>query len=121
MNKVFCKLGIVVSIVIVIVGLFLLAGSFPSFSYKYDSGFEVFGADFYTYVNNNVAQAVALIRVASGILIMSIGAIGLCLFGALVGNKSDAFATQSTTVTETLEDSKQKPTSIEDQKEALVE
>ena len=92
MRKGFCILGIVVSLVIILLGVLLLTGKIDvkpesSYLYKYESGYAVFGGDFYTHVNNNAAEAVGLIRVAAGILIMSLGAIGFCLFGAFLGIK----------------------------------
>ena len=92
MRKGFCILGIIVSLVIILLGVLLLTGKInvkpeSSYLYKYESGFAVFGGDFYTHVNNNAAEAVGLIRVAAGILIMSLGAIGFCLFGAFLGIK----------------------------------
>lgn len=92
MKKGFCILGIIFSLVIVLLGILLLTGAIsvkPESSYlrRYDSGFAVFGGDFYTHVNNNAAEAVGLIRVTAGILVMSIGALGFCLFGAFLGIK----------------------------------
>ena len=70
------------------------ASSAPSY---YDSGYTKFGADFYTYVSNNAAEASAAIRQATtnqvrlfrlmtkffGYVLMTLGGIGFCLFGIL--------------------------------------
>ncbi len=90
MRKGFCVLGIIVSLIIVTVGILLLGGSIstrPEYTDVLDTSFATFGADFYTIVNNNIAECVTLIRLASGILITSIGALGFCLFGAFLGIK----------------------------------
>ena len=118
MRKFFAILGILFSCAILYVGLQYLNGnaqivggsavsspssasSAPSY---YDSGYASFGGDFYTYVNNNAAEASRAVRtVASnqihlfdqmsrltgilsrffGFFLISLGGIGLCLFGCL--------------------------------------
>ncbi len=109
MKKPFCVLGIVISLAIALLGVLLLLGVFtdtPSgasgASYRFDSGYASFGGDFYSYVNNNAAEAASaaktiagnqrdifvLIRTASGIFITGFGLLGLCLFGAFLGIKN---------------------------------
>lgn len=108
MKKSFCVLGIIVSLVVSLFGVLLLSGaltdspsSASSASYLYDSGYAIFGADFYTYVSNNAAEAASatrtvasnqrdifvLIRTASGIFVTGFGLLGFCLFGAFLGLK----------------------------------
>jgi hypothetical protein len=105
MKKGFCVLGIIVSLVVSLFGVLLLSGALtdsPSSasgaSYLYSSGYASFGADFYTYVSNNAAEAASaartvadnqrdiftLIRTASGIFVTGFGLLGFCLFGALM-------------------------------------
>lgn len=96
MRKAFSIIGMVICVVIILMGVLLLAGALTNApriaSYPRDSGFGSFGADFYEYVNNNAAEAASatravynLIKTASGLLMMSIGALGLCLFGTKLG------------------------------------
>ncbi len=108
MRKGFCVLGIIVSLLITLFGVLLLSGlltdspsSASGASYLYDSGYASFGADFYTYVSNNAAEAASaartiagnqrdifvLIRTASGIFVIGFGLLGFCLFGAFLGLK----------------------------------
>lgn len=95
MKKTFSVVGMIVCLAIILLGVLLLTGiltSAPRIApYPKDSGFASFGADFYEYVNNNAAEAASavrsaynLIKMASGLLMISIGAFGFCLFGTML-------------------------------------
>ena len=104
MKKKMALAGAINSAMMIIVGiLFLLgvfggAGSYPSGAPSYyESGYASFGADFYTYVNNNAAEtASATYRAAAnlksigeiiknfcGISLIGLGNMGVCLFTIL--------------------------------------
>lgn len=104
MNKKFKTLGILVSIGMIIFGILVLTGEFtPSLSYPgtasstYDSGYAVFGADFYNYVCNNSAEAAAAARAAAynttdivhiisdgfGVSFIALGLLAFCFFGMM--------------------------------------
>ena len=103
MNKKFKTLGMIVSLVLVIFGIVVMCGVFTEYTYPnsapsgYDSGYAVFGADFYNYVSNNSAEAASAARVASyniidlinlvsggfGAVIIAIGLLGFCFFGMM--------------------------------------
>lgn len=95
-------IGMVCGAVIILLGILVMAGSMgggastaSGASYLYDSGYATFGADFYTYVSNNAAEAASASRVvasnlkaiaellknACGILIMAVGLFTTCYFG----------------------------------------
>ncbi len=100
-RKTYAKIGMVSCAIIAIMGLLILCGamggntqdSYGSFGYT--NGKASFGADFYTYVNNNAYRAASaaevtadnlneigtLLRWSLGILVLGIGAIGACGFG----------------------------------------
>lgn len=91
-KKTFSLVGMIVSALIVITGILTISGVFggygSSVSYIYDSGYASFGADFYSYVNNNAARAsytlinlIHFARVISGIFMICIGLLSLCHFG----------------------------------------
>ena len=101
-KKTFATLGMVFSLVIVLAGILVLtgamggdAGSPSSAPYSYDSGYASFGADFYTYVCNNAAEAASASRTAannirelcdllksvSGCFLMGFGLVSFCHFG----------------------------------------
>ena len=102
-KKTFSIFGIIASAVIIVFGIAVMTGSFggntSSFtgasSVLYDSGYGTFGADFYTMVNNNAAKAAGAVETAVsnqnhlaklltngfGLLLISIGLIGICGFG----------------------------------------
>jgi len=101
-KKLFSILGIVFSALIVVSGVLVVFGvlggdasgatSAPS---KYDSGYASFGADFYSFVNNNAAEAAVaarftasnvrslceLLKNVCGIFLMGFGLMGVCFFG----------------------------------------
>ena len=100
-KKNFSLVGMGISILVVLFGILIMAGamggnaSYSSGSYLYDSGYASFGADFYTYVSNNAAEAASASRTAAsnlvsiakllknvcGIFLMGFGTMGFCLFG----------------------------------------
>lgn len=101
-KKVFAIAGMVVSGLVILMGLLAMGGSLGGnayspggASYLYDSGYASFGGDFYSYVNNNAAEAAdaaattasnvrelcELVRTVSGAFLMGFGAMGLCYFG----------------------------------------
>lgn len=97
----YAKIGMVSCAIIAIMGLLILCGAMGGStqdsygSYGYTNGKASFGADFYTYVNNNAYRAASaaevtadnlneigtLLRWSLGILVFGIGAIGACGFG----------------------------------------
>ena len=102
MNKKLVSLiGIVLGVVVIVMGILVMAGVFGGDAsgagtspYNYDSGYASFGADFYTYVSNNAAEAASaartvasnLVRIADllknalGILTIAFGAFMCCFF-----------------------------------------
>lgn len=100
-KKTFGLIGMIVSLAIVLCGILTITGTFggdtgyASGSYLYDSGYASFGADFYTYVSNNAAEAAdgartaannlddiaELLKNALGIFLIGFGAMGFCFFG----------------------------------------
>ena len=104
MKKKMAMVGIINSVLVVVVGiLFLLGvfggeGSYPSGAPSYyDTGYASFGADFYTYVNNNTAEAASatyrtaanvrsvghLLKNFCGIFLICLGSMGISLFAVL--------------------------------------
>ena len=102
MKKVFTIIGILVGIALVIVGILCLSGEMggnastaSSAGYSYDSGYTKFGADFYTYVNNNAQEAAEAGRTAArnlweiakllknciGAFFLCFGILCICFFG----------------------------------------
>lgn len=101
-RKTFASAGMAVSALIVIFGILFIAGALSgstglagSAGAFYDSGYASFGADFYTYVSNNAAEAASAGRVVAsnlddifhlakafgGIFLIGFGLLGLCYFG----------------------------------------
>ena len=101
-KKLFATIGMIVSAIVILMGLLAMTGAlggdanYPSgASYLYDTGYASFGGDFYSYVNNNAAEAASaaattannvrklceLLSTVSGIFLMGFGAMGLCFFG----------------------------------------
>jgi hypothetical protein len=104
MKKGFKILGMIISIGLVVFGILVLTGVFTdSISYPgnapsgYDSGYAIFGADFYNYVCNNSAEAANAAAAAAyntgdligtvtngfGALILALGLLGFCFFGMM--------------------------------------
>lgn len=122
MRKVFAILGIVFSIVLVVFGLTVIGGDLggsPSQasggSYLYTSGYAKFGADFYTYVSNNAADAASAGRTTAnnvyelfhlvkqmggllmkglGLLMIGLGLMGTCFFGLELDKARQAVTAQ---------------------------
>ena len=103
-KKLYATLGMVFSAVLVLMGILVICGALGgdasyanSASSFYDTGYASFGADFYTYVSNNAAEAASASRTAAnnlldlcvllknvcGISMMGFGLMGVCLFGIL--------------------------------------
>ncbi len=101
-KKLFVYIGMIAGLLAVLMGILVMTGamggnSFTVFGapYKYDSGYATFGADFYTYVTNNAAEAAeasttaaanlreiaVLLKNVSGILLIAGGLFMLCFFG----------------------------------------
>lgn len=100
-KKIFSIIGMVVSAMIVITGILTISGVFGGnesyIPYYYDSGYASFGADFYSYVNNNAAAAaravtslVLFAKSISGIFMICIGLLSLCHFGIAHGEYAAA-------------------------------
>lgn len=103
-KKTFTTIGMICSAVILLMGILVMTGamggdasSASGASYLYDTGYASFGADFYTYVSNNAAEAASAARtIASnlknlsellknglGLLLIAFGMFGVCHFGML--------------------------------------
>lgn len=103
-KKVFATLGMIFGLVIALCGILTITGgmggdtSYPSSApYSYESGYASFGADFYTYVSNNSAEAASAARTTAsnlediaellknvcGIFLMGFGMMGFCFFGTI--------------------------------------
>ena len=100
-KKVFATIGMVVCVLFVIMGFVTMGQdnecSTASRSGMYDSGLTTFGADFYTYSNNNTAEAASAARITAnniydlydlvadvfGWLFVFAGLIGFCHFGVV--------------------------------------
>ena len=100
-KKVFATIGMVVCVLFVLMGFVTMGQdnecSIASRSGMYDSGLTSFGADFYTYSNNNTAEAASAARITAnniydlydlvadvfGWLFVFAGLIGFCHFGVV--------------------------------------
>ena len=96
-KKNFALIGMCVGVLVVIFGIIALAGvdySRDLGGHYYDTGFASFGGDFYSYVNNNTAQAVHAITNQSelinkaigkvgGLILLSMGLLAICRFGVM--------------------------------------
>ena len=103
-KKTFTTIGMICSAVIFLMGILVMTGAMggdasgaSSASYLYDSGYASFGADFYTYVSNNAAEAASAARTIAGnlknlsellknglgLLLIAFGMFGVCHFGVL--------------------------------------
>lgn len=108
MKKFFAVLGLIVSILFVYSGYTVLNGDVDSGTdtassagILYDSGYASFGADFYTYVTNNAAEAAAASRTVAanlhhmaqlflnvvGYFMIGIGLLSFCAFGVALCDK----------------------------------
>lgn len=116
-KKVFATLGMIFGLVIALCGILTVTGkmggdtSYPSSApYSYESGYASFGADFYTYVSNNSAEAASAARTTAsnlediaellknvcGIFLMGFGMMGFCFFGAIRNDCNIPAAEQAT-------------------------
>lgn len=106
MKKVSAFMGLGAGVLAILIGILILSGSIGGntsyYAYSesistYDSGRTTFGADFYTYVNNNAANAVTAIKntnhAVEGVgesledlfhLVRAIGGWGILLFGLFI-------------------------------------
>ena len=103
-KKTLSLVGMIVSILLVLCGIIMMTGGLggdarysSGASYLYDSGYASFGADFYTFVSNNAAEAASatqtvasnlvgiadLLKNFCGIVLMGMGAMGFCAFGMI--------------------------------------
>ena len=106
-KKVFAIIGMIVCVVFVIMGFSIVGQdnecSTASRSGMYDSGLTTFGADFYTYSNNNTAEAANAARITAnniyhlydllgnifGWFFVFVGLIGFCHFGVVFAECKD--------------------------------
>ena len=100
-KKVFAIIGMIACVLSIITGFSVMGQdnecSTASRSGMYDSGLTTFGADFYTYSNNNTAEAASAARTTAnniyklydlladvfGWLFVFVGLIGFCHFGVV--------------------------------------
>lgn len=100
-KKTFATIGMIVCVLFVIAGFITMektnSCSTGSRSGLFDSGLATFGSDFYTYSNNNAAEAASAARTTAnnvkevytllcdmfGWFFVFIGSIGLCHFGII--------------------------------------
>lgn len=119
MKKGWSVTGMIMSFLVIVLGVLMISGQagflnlgvrssqdssalYPK--YNYSRGFAKFGGDYYTYVNNNAADAAYYADMAaynivvmtnrmntiSGLFMIAFGAFGVCLFGAMTGVKKKA-------------------------------
>ena len=109
-KKLFATIGMIVCVLFIIIGFVVMGQdnecSIASRSGMYDSGLSTFGADFYTYSNNNTAEAASAARITannlyhlydlladvSGWLFVFAGLIGFCYFGVVFAECKDTAA-----------------------------
>ena len=125
MKRFFAIIGILFCCAVIYIGVQFLHGemasepntasSTPSY---YDSGYASFGGDFYTYVNNNAAEAakaartitsnqVYIFRLATqffGYFLIALGGIGVCLFGVLCFERKPAAPLPAAPIQASVED-----------------
>lgn len=100
--------AMIISVLIALSGFMIIVGAFggdtshANSSVLYDSGLTKFGADFYTYVNNNAAEAAIaartvasnldsiadVIKSACGIFLIGFGLLSLCCFAMIWINEN---------------------------------
>lgn len=109
-KKVFAIIGMIVCVLFIITGFTVMGQdnecSTASRSGMYDSGLTTFGADFYTYSNNNTAEAASAARITAnniyhlydllgnifGWFFVFAGLIGFCHFGVVLAECKDTTA-----------------------------
>lgn len=101
-KKRFSTVGMIAGILLVLAGVLTLSGVLggdtnmnSGSSYLYDSGYASFGADFYTFVSNNAAEAASAARTTAnnldsiayllsnffGVMLIGFGLFTFCYFG----------------------------------------
>lgn len=136
MRKFWSIFGILGGLALIACGVLIMSGemggnanSASGASYLYDSGYASFGGDFYSYVNNNAAEAASAARTTAsnvravaqllqnfcGLMLMGFGLFMSCYFGVCcAGSKTPtSAAVNSAPVTQ--------PVSSEPAAEALTE
>lgn len=123
-KKVFAVIGMVVCVVFILMGFSVLGRenecSTVYRSGSYTSGYGTFGADFYTYSNNNAAEAAGAARITAnniyelyalltdvfGWLFVFAGLIGFCQFGVVFAESkaTDVVVNEESPVVESVED-----------------
>lgn len=130
MKKGFFVSGMVISLVIVLMGILVMTDALadkptsPSRApYSYSSGYASFGGDAYTYMSNNAQEAAdaartvaynqrdtfELIQKVSGILLIGLGLLGFCHFGAMKANAEAAVAAAAAPISAALTSPDQAP------------
>ena len=106
MKKISALMGLAAGLLAILIGILILSGSiggntsyyaYSEYISSIDSGRTAFGADFYTYVNNNAANAVTAVKnttnAVEGVgesledlfhLVRTIGGWGILLFGLFI-------------------------------------
>ena len=137
MNKrVYAIIGMVMGLLLVLSGLLTTMGVMggktsyaTSAPYSYDNGYASFGGDFYTYVNNNAAEAARAARVAAdnlnnlgklaknvcGFFLIGFGVMEFCVFGILYADCKEQFSVPSSPKEEPAESSCRDEDSPEEQ------
>ena len=103
-KKTYATLGMILGLIMALSGILTITGamggdtSYPSSApYSYESGYASFGADFYTYVSNNSAEAASAARTTAsnlediaellknvcGAFLIGFGLMGFCFFGTI--------------------------------------
>ena len=106
-------MGMILGLVMALCGILTITGtmggdtSYPSSApYSYESGYASFGADFYTYVSNNSAEAASAARTTAsnlediaellknvcGCFLAVFGLMGVCFFGTIYAGCKEASA-----------------------------
>ena len=106
-KKLFATIGMIACVLLIIMGFATMGQdnecSIASRSGMYDSGLTSFGADFYTYSNNNTAEAASAARITAnniyhlydllgnifGWFFVFAGLIGFCHFGVVFAECKD--------------------------------
>ena len=138
MKKGFSIIGLIVGFIVAFLGILMIAGAFGGvtysaadtpYPYSSSSGYAKFGADFYNYVNNNVASTASaarttatnlntiahILRAGLGILMIAIGMTMACLFGGKIKESEDVILVRSVNIEEMIQKSVGK--ALEDKKE----
>lgn len=131
--------AMLISVLVAISGFLIIFGAFggntshANSSYLYDSGLTEFGADFYTYVNNNAAEAAIaartvasnldsiadVIKSACGIFLIGFGLLSLCCFTMIWINENKP--SNPVAIAQNHEPIKENDTVSEDATENIIE